>query len=92
MEWSFAGLTLALVVGAIALRCSRSHGGFHDRETYGMSASSHRRYAAVSLLFALYFATTLALRYGSAGIMGLALYALLAVFYGASFLRGASDE
>lgn len=87
-----AGLALAFGVGAVALRCSRSHGGFYDRGVYGMSASSHRRYAMVSLAFAVYFAVTFALRYDAAGIAGLALYTLVAVLYAASFLQGASDE
>ncbi len=92
MGWSLAGVAVSLVVGAVALRCSRSHGGLYDRETYGMSAASHRRYAAISLIFALYFTATFALRYETAGIAGLALYALIAVFYSASFLQGAPDE
>jgi hypothetical protein len=86
------GLGVALVVAAAAWRCSRSPGGFYDRETYGMDSSAHKRYAALSLVFAAYFAATYALGLGPAGIAGLALYALIAVFYAASFLRGASDE
>ena len=39
-----------------------------------------------------YFGATLALHAETAGIAGLALYALIAVFYAASFLRGASDS
>lgn len=52
----------------------------------------HRRYAAVSFAFALFFFAASLLRLGTAGIAGLALYALIAIFYAASFLRGASDE
>lgn len=85
-------MAIALVVAAAALRCSRSPGGFYDRDTYGMSASMHRRYAAVSLVFALFFAASSLLRLETAGIAGLALYALIAIFYASSFLRGASDE
>jgi hypothetical protein len=86
MLWSLAGLAIALVVAAAALRCSRSPGGFYDRDTYGMSASMH------SLVFALFFAASSLLRLETAGIAGLALYALIAIFYASSFLRGASDE
>ncbi len=92
MIWSLAGLAAALALGATAWRRSRSAGGFYDRETYGMNASSHRRYAAVSLVFAAYFAATYARGLQTAGIVGLALYALIVVFYAASFLQGASDE
>jgi hypothetical protein len=90
--WSLAGVAVALAVAAAAWRCSRTPGGFYDREIYGMTPSAHRRYAAVSLAFAIYFAITYARGYATAGIAGLALYALIAVFYAASFLQGASDE
>jgi hypothetical protein len=90
--WSLAGLILALAVAAAAWRRSRAPGGFYDRETYGMDASAHRRYCAVSLAFVPYFAVTYARGYATAGIAGLALYALIAVFYAASFLQGAPDE
>lgn len=92
MLWSITGLVLALTVAVAALRCSRSPGGYHDRLTYGMSSGTHRRYAMLSTAFALYFAAMLSFRLETAGIAGLALYALVAVFYASSFLRGASDE
>jgi hypothetical protein len=92
MIWSLGGLAIALVVASIALRCSRSPGGFYDREAYGMTAAVHRRYATTSLVFAIYFAVTSAFHLETAGIAGLALYALIAVLYASSFLRGASDE
>lgn len=90
--WSIGGLLLALALAATAWRSSRAPGGFYDREIYAMDTRAHRRYAAVSLVFALFFAATYAFRRDSAGIAGLALYALIAVFYATSFLRGASDE
>jgi hypothetical protein len=90
--WSVIGLIIALVVAATAWRCSRSSGGFYDRDVYAMDAHSHRRYALVSLAFAAYFAVAYVARGATAGIAGLALYALIAVFYATSFLRGASDE
>jgi hypothetical protein len=90
--WSVVGLTLALLVAAIAWRSSRAPGGFYAREVYAMDPATHRRYAVVSLAFALYFGIAYALRRETAGIAGLTLYALIAVFYATSFLRGASDE
>lgn len=90
--WSLVGLGLALAVGAAAWRRSRAPGGFFDREVYAMNAATHRRYTFVSLAFALYFAVTYARGFEAAGIAGLALYAVIAVFYAASFLQGASDE
>lgn len=90
--WSLAGLAVALAVAAIAWRRSRSPGGFYDREVYGMDARAHRRYAAVSIAFAAFFAITAARGLDAAGVIGLALYAVIAVFYGTSFLRGAADS
>ncbi len=92
MVWSLAGAAVALAIGTAAWRRSRSPGGFYDREIYGMSPRSHRRYAAVSMLFAAYFAVTAACRLDAAGIAGLALYAAIAIFYVTSFLQGASDR
>lgn len=85
-------MAIALTVAATAWRRSRSHGGFYDRETYGMDSASHLKYAALSLAFAGYFAATFARGLEAAGIAGLALYALIAIFYATSFLQGASDE
>jgi hypothetical protein len=92
VNWSLLGLLLSLLVAAAAWRRSRASGGFYDRETYAMDATAHKRYAVVSLAFALFFAATYALRLDPEGIAGLALYALVAIFYATSFLRGASDE
>jgi len=92
MVWSITGLTIAVSVAALAWRRSRSPGGFYAHHVYGMDERAHRRYAAVSLAFATYFAITLAGRFDAAGIAGLALYALVAVMYGTSFLRGAGDR
>jgi hypothetical protein len=90
--WSIVGLIIALGVTAIAWHRSRSPGGFYDRDVYTMDSRSHRRYALVSSAFALYFAIAYAARWATAGITGLALYALIVVLYATSFLRGASDE
>jgi hypothetical protein len=92
MILSAVGLALALVVAAAAWRRSRSKGGFYDSEVYAMTPRVHRRYALLSLAFAAYFATTLALHLASAGIAGLVLYALIAVLYVTSFLQGAPDR
>jgi hypothetical protein len=91
MVWSLVGLTLALAVAATAWRRGRVAGGFYDRDVYGMNAVTHRRYAIVSVSFAAYFATAYGLRLESAGVFGLALYALIAILYATSFLQGAHD-
>lgn len=92
MAYTVAGLVLALTVAVAAALRSRRAGGYYASGWYGMSAATHRRYAVVSLAFAAFFAAAAVLRYAAAGIDALALYALIAVFYATSFLRGASDR
>ena len=92
MAYTIGGLVLALGITIAAALRSRSAGGFYAEQWYGMSAAVHRRYAAVSLAFAAFFAVAYAYRLTTAGIAGLALYALIAVFYLSSFLRGAPDR
>jgi hypothetical protein len=85
------GIAAALGVTLIAWRSAAGTGGYYDREIYGMSAATHRRWALVSLAFAGVFIAAQLLAFPTAGIAALALYALLAVFYLTSFLRGASE-
>jgi hypothetical protein len=92
MIWTWIGLVLALVLAAAAWRRSVGGGGFYDRDVYAMTPATHRRYAIAGLAFAGYFAAALLLRQETAGIAGLALYALVAVIYATSFLRGAPDR
>jgi hypothetical protein len=89
--WSLFGLALALVLAAVAWRRSVVDGGSYDVTFYGMTPKAHRRYAMTSLAFAIYFALAHALNAGAAAIAGLAVYALIAAFYGTSFARGAPD-
>lgn len=91
MLYSAAGLVLSLGIAAIALLRSRKRGGYYDREVYGMSRTTHVVYGAIGLAFAAFFAVALRLGLEPAGIAALALYAVIAVFYLSSFLRGASD-
>jgi hypothetical protein len=90
--WSLTGLALALLCAFIAWRASRRSGGFYAREVYGMEIPHHRRYAITFLAFAGFFAAAALARADVAGQAALALYAVVAVLYGASFLRGASDD
>jgi len=92
MIWCLAGLIVALGIAAVAWNRSRSAGGFYDREIYGMNSGTHRRYMAVSLAFAAYFAAAYARGVATAGIAGLALYGVIAIIYATSFLQGAPDR
>jgi hypothetical protein len=92
MIWTSIGLLLALALAAAAWRRSLGSGGFYDRDVYAMTPATHRRYAIAGLAFATYFAAALLFGQETAGIAGLALYALVAVIYATSFLRGAPDR
>ena len=92
MIYCAAGALLAAAVAIAAWRRSRGASGYYDGMVYGMDATAHRRYCGVSLAFLMLFAVALALHWAAAGVIVLAAYAIIAVFYVASFLRGASDD
>jgi len=83
---------VAIVVAGLAWQRSRGRGGYYDAQLYAMTARTHRAYASISLAFAAFFAFTFAWQHQAAGVTGLALYAVIAIFYATSFLRGASDD
>jgi hypothetical protein len=89
--WNIGGLALALFIAAVAFLRSRARGGYYDAEVYGMVPSTHLRYGAISLAFAFFFAIASAVRSQAAGIVALAIYALIVLFYLTSFLRGYAD-
>ena len=82
----------ALAMALFAWLRSRRAGGYYDAQVYAMTARTHRGFALAALAFAAFFGATLALGRESVGIAGFAAYAVVAVFYGTSFLRGASDD
>ena len=90
--WGALGLVLALFTAQFAWRRSlRETVNFYASDVYGLSRSTHRRYALASLLFACAF---------GAGVLWpplptvplLAVYVLVVIFYFSSFARGFSDE
>jgi len=89
--WNLIGAAVALATAALAWKRSRAPGGFYAEGVYGMTAAVHRRYAAASLAFALAFVAAFALRATFAGLVVLAAYAVIAILYYSSFVRGASD-
>ena len=90
--WNLLGSVVALFTAALAWRQSRAPGGFYAEGVYGMGPSHHRRYAAVSLAFAVASGIAFALRATFAGLIILAVYAVIAILYYSSFIRGASDH
>jgi hypothetical protein len=90
----WAGLGLALSVFTLGFALYRARGAtrnYYAREVYGMDAAAHRRYAAVSMLFAAAFTAALFVRMiPTVPLLG--AYVLIAIFYFSSFARGFSDE
>ncbi|MHB1549904.1 MAG: hypothetical protein ACYDG0_10180 [Vulcanimicrobiaceae bacterium] len=90
--WSYAGLLCALGTGAVAwLRSRTANGTFYERDVYGMTPRSHRRYAYASAIFALYFIAS-AFRPSLPAVPALAVFAVVAILYASSFVRGATGE
>ncbi len=92
MIWSLLGVGLCVALAAAAWFRSRSGGGYYDASVYGMTEATHRRYAIVALGLAALFAGIAATGASAILIPTFAAFALLAVFYGTSFLRGFTDD
>lgn len=87
--YAITGLVLALIGAFIARRRSRAS-SFYDAQIYHMTSRSHRAFAGVSVAFAGVF--VIALRVPVLTVPALAVYTLLLILYGSSFVRGFSDE
>ncbi|MEO7202297.1 MAG: hypothetical protein ABI431_05825 [Candidatus Tumulicola sp.] len=87
-----AGFVLAIALSAVAWRRSAATAGYYDGQVYGMTPGVHRRYAAIGIAFAAVFALAACLRFETAGIVALAVFTPVAIFYATSFVRGADDE
>jgi len=93
MSWEWAGALLSLLLAAGAWWRSRADGGFYDAGVYGMTATTHRRYALAGACFAFAFFALAVLRPGTAATIWLfAAFVLVGVFYITSYLRGASEN
>jgi hypothetical protein len=89
--WNLIGVAAALGIAVFAWQRSRAAGGFYAAGVYGMSPIIHRRYAIAGLAFAACFALAFALHATFAGLTVFALFAVIAILYLSSFVRGASD-
>lgn len=91
--WAWIGAALALGGTLLAVgRARRSELSYYESQVYHMTRRSHLRFAAVSALFVLLFVAAGLLPAIPAAVPLLALYTVLIVLYGASFVRGASGE
>jgi uncharacterized membrane protein len=90
--WSWIGFGTAVLGTAVALWRARSRGqSYYEAHVYFMTSRSHARFAALSGAFALLFAVA-ALYPRLPAVPLLAIYAVLIILYGASFVRGAAGE
>lgn len=90
--WVWSGLVVGLGLAGVAWWRSRARAStFYEEDVYGMDAAAHLRWAGLFVLLALAAAITAAWA-PSLAVPLLAVLALGAVLYGATFLRGASGE
>lgn len=85
-------IALATCMAGIAFVQSRGPDAqYYSREVYGMDARSHRRWAFAALGFILLFAISAVLGHAY-DVMLAAAFAVIAILYFASFVRGYSSE
>jgi hypothetical protein len=90
--WAWIGAALALCGGLLAVRHARRPGSsYYEAHVYHMTPRSHGRFAAVSVAFAVLFVAA-GLYPRVPAVPLLAVYTVLIILYGASFVRGAVGE
>jgi hypothetical protein len=88
--YAILGIVLSCGGGGLALWRARAPRSYYAAEVYHMTRRSHRRFAALSAVFAAGFAA--ALRWPVLNLPLLSAYTLLLVLYASSFARGFSGE
>lgn len=88
--YAVAGIVIALAAAVFAFSRAARGGGVYATDLYHMTARTHRRFGIVSIVFAALAALSLALR--AIEIPVLAIYTLVLILYGSSFVRGFSGE
>lgn len=90
--WAYSGIVLSLILAAYAVWRSKSaSAGYYESEVYAMDASTHRRWAFAAAGFALLFLIS-AVRGHQYDVTIFAAFAVVAILYIASFLRGYGSE
>ena len=86
------GIVLALGMAGVALVQSRgSDAQYYSREVYGMDARSHRKWAFAAFGFIVLFVLSSLLHHDYDVMVG-AAFAVIAILYFASFVRGYTSE
>ncbi len=90
--WSIVGAVFAVAIGCLAwYRNHAARSTFYAGHVYGMTAATHRAYAAASFVFALAFGAAIVFPRVPA-VPLLAVYTVIAILYVSSFVRGATGE
>lgn len=90
MLW--AGFTLAIAVSLLAFARSRAAGRtYYESAVYHMDTKGHARYGYAFVLLAAALGAAILWPVVPA-IPILAIFVLIAIFYGATFVRGAAGE
>ena len=86
------GVIIAAIGAVLAYRNARvTSRSFYATQVYNVTARGHMRFAWTSLSCAIVFLID-RFFFNTIAIPLLALYAVLAILYGASFVRGATGE
>ena len=91
MTYAAIGLTGSAALAGIAWLRSRGSTSYYA-QGYGMTATTHRGYAAASAGFFALFLVLAFARQTALAAVALAPFTLLALLYATSFLRGFSDQ
>lgn len=90
--WSYAGAGLAFLLAAGAwARSLRPGSNYYETSVYAMGPGEHRRYAVLGAAFAALFLASVWVPLIPA-VPLLAIFTVIAILYGSTFLRGASGE
>ena len=89
--WIAVGLIVSSLLAVGAGLRSRAPAGHFDGEVYGMTPAAHRRYAVAGVVLAVLFALAFVVP-AIPVIPTLAVTLATAIFYAASFVRGAEPD
>lgn len=91
--WALSGFVLSGALTLAACRvCAARRGALDELDRYGLDFLGHARYATLFSCFAAGFLVTLVGRSETLAMILFAPLALAAIFYGATFVRGAVGE
>jgi len=89
--WVVSGLVLSVVLALVAwARSKAAPRTYYESQMYGMGSRAHQGYCLAFVLLAIGLLG--AIMWPPLALPALAVFALIAILYGATFLRGASGE